>query len=157
MDSNGNGNCLQKLKKNIDRTNAQTLKYKINSKIWLTLKNIATATENKKLDAKQTNYTIFEDKEFHNFQLNIPPNIRNVFHVNKLRAAPTDLSFPYISYDNHPGPAIIGNENGNPEYDVEKILKKKEGPRLPMFNEMGELRSFYLGANVNYKKHSCIK
>ena len=60
--------------------------YKIKSKIWLTLKNITTTTENKKLDAKQVKYTIFEDIKFHNFRLNTPSNIRNVFHVNKLRA-----------------------------------------------------------------------
>ena len=101
----------------------------------MTLKNIATATENKKLDAKQTKYIIFENMGSHNFKLNTPPNIRNVFHVDKWRAASTDFLFSQISNDNHPGPTIIGNENGTHEYDVENLLKKK-GPRLPRFSQM---------------------
>ena len=83
----------------------------------------------KKLDAKQGKYIILEVMGFHNFRLNTPPNIRNVFHVDKWRAASTDFLFSQISNDNHPGPTIIGNENGTHEYDVEKILKKKRGSR----------------------------
>ena len=49
---------------------------------------------------------------FHNIQLNTPPNIRNVFHVDKLRAASGDFLFSQISNDNHPGLSIINNENG---------------------------------------------
>ena len=63
--------------------------------------------------------------KFHNFRLNTPPNIRNVFHVDKLHAVSTDFP-PQISNDNYPGPTIIGNENGIYEYNVEKILKKKK-------------------------------
>ena len=64
---------------------------------------------------------------FHNFRLNTPLGIRNVFYVNKLRAVSADFFPSQISDDNHPGPAIIGNENGAHEYDVEKILKKEGG------------------------------
>ena len=68
---------------------------------------------------------------FHNFKLNIPSNIRNVFHVDKLRAISKDLLFSQVSNDNHPGPTIIGNKNETHEYDVEKIPKeKKRGPWL---------------------------
>ena len=74
---------------------------------------------NKELDAKQTKYPILENMGFHNFRLNTPPNIPNVFHVDKLRAALGDFLCSQISDDNHPGPSIINNEN------VEKILKKK--------------------------------
>ena len=86
----------------------------------MTLKNIVTVTENKKLDTKQAKYTIFENIKFHNFKLNTPPGIRNVFYVNKLRAVSTEF-FPPNFGDNHPGPTIIGNENGTHEYDAEKI------------------------------------
>ena len=60
-----------------------------------------------------------------------------------------------ISNNNHLGPTIIGNENGTHEYDVEFFLEKK-GPRLPTFNQMEKLYSFYLEACFNYKKHRCI-
>ena len=92
----------------------------------MTLKNITTATENKKFDAKQTKYTILEIMGFHNFRLNTPPNILNVFQVDKLHAVSTDFLFSQISDDNYPGPTIVGNKNGAHEYDVEKILKKKK-------------------------------
>ena len=62
---------------------------------------------------------------FHNFRLNTPPGIRNVFHVDKLRAISKKKLFSQISDDNHPGPSIINNENGTHEYDVGKIPKKK--------------------------------
>ena len=107
-----------------DKSKTQTPRYKIKYKIWLTLKNIATATENKKLDAKQAKYTILENMGFHNFKLNTPPDIRNVFHVDRLRAASMDLFFSQIFDDNHPGPFIVNEKT--PEYDVERILKKKK-------------------------------
>ena len=93
----------QKQQKYVDKFKAQAPKYKIKNKVRLTLKNIATATENKKLDAKQAKYTIFEDMGFHSFKLNTPPGIRNVFHVDRLRAASMDFFSPQISDDNRPG------------------------------------------------------
>ena len=114
----------QKQQNYADRTKTQAFKYKIKDKIWLTLKNITTATENKNLDAKQTKHTILENIGFHNFRLNTPPGIRNVFHVDKLRAVSKDFLFSQISND-HPGPSINNNENGTHEYDVEKKITKK--------------------------------
>ena len=44
----------QKQQEYIDKFKVQAPKYKIKDKVWLTLKNTTTATENKRLDAKQT-------------------------------------------------------------------------------------------------------
>ena len=88
MGSNGNGNCPTK--KN-DRTKILIFKYKIKNKICLTFKNITTAIDNKKHDAKQAKYTIVENIKFHKFRLNTPPGIRNSFHVDKLRATSRDI------------------------------------------------------------------
>ena len=90
----------------------------------MTLKNIVTATENRKLDSKQTKYDIFENMGSHNLKLNTPPNIRNVFHDDKLRAVSKDFLFSQVSNENHSDPTIIRNKNGTHEYDVEKKLKK---------------------------------
>ena len=114
----------QKQQKYVDRSKDQAPRYKIRDKVWLTLENIATATENKKLDAKQAKYTIFEDIGFHNFRLNTPPGIRNVFLIDRLRATSMDFFPSQISDDNHPGPFIV-NEKA-PEYDVERIMKKEK-------------------------------
>ena len=79
-------------------------------------------------------YTIFEDMGFHSFRLNTPPGIRNVFHVDKLRAVSADFFPPQVSNDNHPGPSIINNENSTHEYrDFEE---KEKMSRLPMSGEM---------------------
>ena len=118
------------------------------------LKTITTVIENKTFDAKQTKYTILEDIKFHKFRLNTPPIICHVFHVDKLRAALANFLFSQISNDNHPGPTIIGNENGTHEYDVETILKKKT--RLPVFNQMERICSFYLGTSFNYGKKNSL-
>ena len=56
---------------------------------------------------------------FHNFRLNTPPNIRNVFHVDKLRAVSKNFLFSQISNNNYPGPLTINNKNGTHEYDVD--------------------------------------
>ena len=112
-----------------DRFRAQAPRYKIKNKVWLSLENITTTTENKKLDAKQFKYTIFENMGFHNFRLDTPPGIRKVFHVDRLHAASADFFPSQVSDDNHPGPTIIGNEDGTHEYDVERILKKRKRGR----------------------------
>ena len=93
----------------------------------MTLKNITTVTENKKLDAKQTKYIILEDMGSHNFEFDTPPGIRNVFHVDRLRAVSMVHFFSQISDDNHPEPFIVNEKT--PEYDVERILKKKKRSR----------------------------
>ena len=65
----------------------------------------------------------------HNFRLDTPPGIRNVFHVDRLRAASADPFPSQVSDDSHPGPTIIGNEDGTHEYNVERILKKRKSGR----------------------------
>ena len=90
----------------------------------------------------------------HNFRLNTPPKIRNVLHVDRLRAASKDFLFLEISDDNYPGPSIVNEKT--PEYIVEKILGKKGRPRLPISGEMEKLYSPYLGTSVNYGIHRCF-
>ena len=107
-----------------DRFKVQAPRYKVKDKVWLTLENITTTTENKKLDAKQVKYTILEYMGYHNFRLDTPPGIRNVFHVDRLRAASMDPFLSQISDDSHSGPSIVNEKT--PEYDVERILKKKK-------------------------------
>ena len=58
----------------------------------------------------------------HNYRLNTPPGIHNVFHSNLLRTASTDPLDSQVSDDTQPEPVIIGDEE---EYEVEKILKDR--------------------------------
>ena len=135
----------QEQRRYADKSRTQIPKYKVKDKVWLTLKNITTATENKKLDAKQAKYIIFEDIGFHNFRFD---GIRNVFHVDRLRAASMDLFF-LISDDNHPGLFIVNEKP--PNMTLSASWKKKAGPRLPIFGQMEKLCSFYLGASFSHE------
>ena len=51
----------QKQRKYVDKFKIQTPKYTLKNIIWSTLKNIITAIENKKFDAKQTKYITLEN------------------------------------------------------------------------------------------------
>ena len=62
------------------------------------VKNITTATENKKFDAKQAKYIFFENMGYHNFKFDTPPGIHNVFYVDRLRATSMDLYFSQIMF-----------------------------------------------------------
>ena len=130
----------------IDRTKVQACKYKINDEIWLKLKNIITATENKKLNAKQAKYTILENMGFYNFRFDNPSGTRNVFHVDRLRAASADFFLPKFQ--------MITTQ-------AQRSLLIKTGPTnmtsiffwLLISDEMEKLYSFYLGTNGSYGKH----
>ena len=58
-----------------------------------------------------------------NFPFDTPPKIRNVFHVDRLRTISMDFLLSQDSDDSHSDHSIVNEKN--PEYDVEKILKKK--------------------------------
>ena len=75
---------------------------------------------------KHIKYTVLENINFHNFRLDTPTNIRNVFHVDRLRATSMDLFLSPNSDDNHPGPSIV-NDFLLLKYDVERILGEKWG------------------------------
>ena len=108
----------QKQQKYVDRTKIQTLKYNINDKVWLMLKNITTATENNRLETRSRQNILFKNYKVSYFPVKHPAKYRQRFSRMQLQR----IFSPQISNDNHPGPSIINNENGTHEYDVEKIL-----------------------------------
>ena len=64
--------------------------YYVGDKVWLHLKNICTDQPNKKLDWKNTKFTIIELIDTHTVQLDIPPGVHPVFYVDLLRPTSTD-------------------------------------------------------------------
>src|SRR5437667_1036797 len=97
--------------------------FKVGDKVWLSLKNIKTERPNKKLDWVNAKFTVTRVVSPHAYELDTPPGIHNVFHVDLLRRVATDL-LPSQEVDDSQPPPII-DDKGVKEYSVEEILRAK--------------------------------
>ena len=88
----------------------------------LNLKNITTDKPCKKLNWKNTKYTVLKVISNHNYRLDTPPGIHDVFHASLLKRAAAD---PFLNQpqDNLRPPAII--MNGEKEWEVKRILRRR--------------------------------
>ncbi|RAL60702.1 hypothetical protein DID88_010020 [Monilinia fructigena] len=105
-----------------NRRRRQAPSFKVGDKVWLSLRNIRTTKQCKKLDAKQAKYTVIGIVGTHSYRLNTPPGIHNVFHSQLLRSVSSDPLPSQRQDDTQPGPEILKD---NEEYTVEKILEEK--------------------------------
>lgn len=108
-----------------NRKRDQAPSYKVGDKVWLSLENIKTDRPSKKLDARHAKFTITEVIGSHNYRLDTPPGIHNVFHTRLLRPAKSSPLPGQIIEEYHP-PAIL--VDGTEMYDVERILEQKRAP-----------------------------
>ena len=90
--------------------------------MWLSLRNITTDKPCKKLDWKNTKYTVLEVISSHSYRLDTPPRIHNVFYASLLKRAVED-PFPNQRQGDSRPPAIM--VDGEEEWEVKRILKKK--------------------------------
>ena len=90
--------------------------------MWLNLKNVTTDRLYKKLNWKNTKYTVLEVISSHSYRLDTLLGIHNVFHASLLKRAAAD-PFPNQRQDNSRPPAII--IDGEEEWEVERILKRR--------------------------------
>ena len=79
---------------------------RVRNRVWLNLKNVTTDRLYKKLDWKNAKYTVSKVISNHNYRLDTPPGIHNVFHASLLKRAAAD-PFPNQRQDNLRPPAII--------------------------------------------------
>src|SRR5271167_1567608 len=68
----------------------QAPQFKVGDKVILNLENIRTDRPTKKLDAKHAKHAILETIGLHNFRLDTPPGIHDVFPSRLLQLAATD-------------------------------------------------------------------
>ena len=90
--------------------------------MWLNLKNVIIDRPCKKLNWKNAKYTVLEVISGHNYRLDTPPGIHNVFHASLLKRAAAD---PFLNQrqDNLRPPVIL--MNGEEEWEVERILRRR--------------------------------
>ena len=105
-----------------NRRRQQAPSFKVGDKVWLSLRNVRTTRESKKLDAKQAKYTVLEVVGTHSYRLDTPPGIHNVFHSQLLRPASYDPLVGQEQDDTQPNPEILEDDE---EYVVERILDEK--------------------------------
>ena len=112
----------QEQESNINKYRQQAPTYRVGDKVWLDLTNIRTTRENKKLDWKHSKFTITEVVGSHNYRLNTPTGVHNVFHTKLLRPAATDPLESQIRDDVQPEAIEI---DGDREWEIEEIRDER--------------------------------
>ena len=90
--------------------------------MWLNLKNITTEKPCKKLDWKNTKYTVIKVISSYNYRLDTPPGIHNVFYASLLKRAAADPFLNQRQGDSRPPVIMVDREA---EWEVERILRKR--------------------------------
>ena len=98
--------------------------YKVGDKVWLNLANYSTTRPSKKLDDRQAKYTVIEVVGPQSYRLNVPGSIDNVFNVDRLRPAEPD-PLPSQVNDDYQPPAVVVDDDGVEEYEVEAIQDER--------------------------------
>lgn len=98
-----------------------TPEYQIDDHVWLNLKNVCTEQSCKKLDWRNTKFSVVEVIGTHTIWLNTSPGIHLIFHVDLLWPAAKD-SLPSQHSDDSQPPGIIVDDQE--EFQVEKIMNE---------------------------------
>ena len=106
-----------------NRHRKQPEQLRVGDKVWLSfVKHFSTKRSSKKLDWKNSKYTVTELIGTQDVRLNLPTGHHNVFNVNRLRLAADDLLPSPPNDDSQPEALII---DGELEYTVEMIMLEK--------------------------------
>lgn len=100
----------------------QATTYVVGDKVWLSLENIKSDRPNKSLDHRYAKFTVIEVMGSHNYRLDTPPGVFDVFHTRLLRPASTDPLPGQVVSEPQPLGILVDD---SPEYEVESILDQK--------------------------------
>lgn len=94
--------------------------------VWLRAKNVSTMRPSKKLDWMALRYKVLDTVDTHNYRLNTPKGIHDVFHINLLKRDPDDPLPSQRQHFNEPGPLRINNDD---EWEIDEIVghRKRKG------------------------------
>ena len=112
----------QNMEKQANQHQDPASSYCVGNKVQLHLKNIHTDQPNKKLDWKNAKFTIIELISIHAVQLDTPPGVHPVFHMDLLRPTSTNPLPSQVS-DNVQLPAVM--VDGKEEFTIKRILDKR--------------------------------
>ena len=90
--------------------------------MWLNLRNVITDRPCKNLDWKNGKYTVLKVISNHNYKLDTPLGIHDIFHISFLKRAADD-PFPNQCRGDFRPPVII--VNGEEEWEVERVLRER--------------------------------
>ena len=96
----------------------------MDDKVWLSLENIQTQRPNSSLDHRYAKFTVLEVLSSHNYRLDTPLSIYDVFYTRLLRPAATDPLPSQIASEPQPLGTLVDDVA---EYEVESILGQKKG------------------------------
>lgn len=105
-----------------NRKRDQAPDYRVGDNVWLSLENIKTDRPSKKLDDRYAKFKVIEVVGSHNYRLDTPPGIHDVFHSRLLRPANSSPLPGQIVDENHPSPILVDDSE---EWEIECILDQK--------------------------------
>jgi transposase InsO family protein len=107
-----------------NRHRDQSTAFKVGDKVWLDTRNYAPSGPCKKLSTKHSLQTVTKVISSHAYELDTSGGAEKRFNVKYLRPAATDPLPSQIQDDYQPAPLIL-NEDNEPEWEVESILKHR--------------------------------
>ena len=108
-----------------NRGRIQAPAYQVGDKVWLSLENVTTDRPSKKLDAKYAKYTVTEVISSHNYRLDTPLGIHDVFHTRLLKPAKSNPLPGQVTHEPQP-PALMIDIDGEGMYEIDEILDQKK-------------------------------
>jgi hypothetical protein len=117
----------QELQGNRHRQEASILRF--GDRVWLRYgKTLSNGRLSRKLDWKNALFEVTKVISAHNIRLNIPVQLHQVFHVDRLRPHPRN-PLPGQESDDAQQEVLFEDEAGEPEYVIEEMVAEKTRQR----------------------------